>query len=144
VCSGIFYLRNDTASIIWSKEWSKQDSCDLALQCGPVIVEHGGKLGVYNNDYRRLNRAAIGISENKVVLCLVAGNNGVGLSLYEFATFLLTAKNKGGAGCDVALNLDGGSSVQACFSYKGVAISVNGLWAINNAIIVKKKDSSGK
>jgi uncharacterized protein YigE (DUF2233 family) len=140
--SGIFCIKNDTAAIIWSKEGLKQDACDLAFQCGPVVVEHGGKQGVYNNDYKRLNRAAVGISENKVVLAIVAGNNGVGLSLYEFAEFLRTAKTKGGAGCDVAMNLDGGSSAQACFSYEGMAISINGLWAINNAIVVRKKSNS--
>lgn len=142
--SGIFCIKNDTADIIWSKDGFKQNQFDFALQCGPVIVEHGGKNGVYNNDYRRLNRAAIGISEEKIILSIVTGNNGLGLSLHEFATFLLTAKIKGGAGCTAALNLDGGSSAQASFSYQGVAISVTGLWAINSAIVVKKKNSSSE
>ncbi len=142
--SGVFSITNGKPEILWSKDSLKQDDCNLAFQSGPVLVEHGGKIGILNNDYKRLNRAAIGISKNNVIISIVAGNNGDGLSLYEFAKFLLTSKDKGGAGCEVALNLDGGSSTQACFSYRDVAISVNGLWAINSAIVVRKKDLSVK
>jgi exopolysaccharide biosynthesis protein len=79
------------------------------------------------------------VSESNVVLAIVVGKQGVGLSLYEFAEFLRKPKKEGGAGCDAALNLDGGSSTQVCFSYKNTTVSIPGLWAINSAIVVRKK-----
>ena len=125
--------------IKWAKDTINHTEYELAFQCGPVIVEHGGKLGVYNNNYRRLNRSAIGISNGKVVMAIVVGEKNIGLSLYEFAKYLSTPKEKGGAGCDVALNLDGGSSTQVRFYYRGIIININGLWAINSAVVVKRK-----
>ena len=137
--SGVFCLKKGTPGIKWSKDTIIPNEYELAFQCGPVIVEHGGKLGVYNNNYRRLNRSAIGISDGNVVITIVVGEKNVGLSLYELAQYLRTPKNEGGAGCDVALNLDGGSSTQARFVYQGCIININGLWAINSAIVVKRK-----
>ena len=137
--SGVFCLKKGKPEVKWAKDTINSKEYELAFQCGPVIVEHGGKLGVYNNNYRRLNRAAIGISDGKVIIAIVVGEKSIGLSLYEFARYLSTPKEKGGAGCDVALNLDGGSSTQVRFYYKGIIININGLWAINSAVVVKRK-----
>ncbi len=136
--SGVFCLKKGKPEIKWSKDTIIPNEYELAFQCGPVIVEHGGKPGIYNNNYRRLNRSAIGISDGKVVITIVVGEKNVGLSLYELAQYLRTPKNEGGAGCDVALNLDGGSSTQARFMYQGFVININGLWAINSAVVAKK------
>lgn len=137
--SGVFCMKTGTPDIRWSKDSVDFTRYDLAFQCGPVIVEPGGRQGIYNNSYRRLNRSAIGVSGGKVVLAIVAGDQGKGLSLYEFAEFLRIPQKQGGAGCGAALNLDGGSSTQVCFSYNNTAIGIQGLWAINSAIVVKKR-----
>ncbi len=137
--SGVFCAKNGIPEIIWSKEIANAAEYEIAFQSGPVIVENGGKLGVYSNDYRRLNRSAVGISDNKIILTVLAGEKGDGLSLYEFARFLQISRDKGGAGCDAALNLDGGASTQVCFNFKDIKINIEGLWAINSAIVIKKK-----
>ncbi len=140
--SGVFCIKDGKPEILWTKDSVDFTQYSVAFQCGPVIVEPGGKQGIYNNSYRRLNRSAIGVSESNVVLAIVVGKQGVGLSLYEFAEFLRKPPKEGGAGCDAALNLDGGSSTQVCFSYKNTTVSIPGLWAINSAIVVKKKRKS--
>ena len=136
--SGVFCLKNGMPEIKWAKETLNPAEYELAFQCGPVIVERGGTLGVHNNNYRRLNRAAIGISDEKIIIAIVIGEKNNGLSLYEFAQYLSSSKENGGAGCDIALNLDGGSSTQARFVHQGFIININGLWAINSAVVVKK------
>ena len=139
--SGIFFMHNGQPGIMWSKDYDTVTQWDMALQCGPVIVEPGGTLGVYSNNYKRANRSAIGITADKdeVVLIAVAGAEGRALSLYEFAQFLCAPPDKGGCGCDVALNLDGGSSTQMRAHVGKARHSINGLWAINNALVVKKR-----
>ncbi|MBN1307112.1 MAG: phosphodiester glycosidase family protein [Chitinispirillaceae bacterium] len=137
--TGIFCIKEGMPQIVWAKESINPAGCTLALQCGPVIVEPGGVMGVYDNSYRRLSRSAIGLADGKVVLAIVSGKGGSGLSLYEFAEFLRRKREEGGIGCDAALNLDGGASSQVCFSHKKLAVAVNGLWKINSAIVVEKR-----
>jgi len=137
--SGVFCVKKGKPAIVWAKENINPAECSVALQCGPVIVEPGAKQGIVANDYIRLNRAAIGICGDTVIIAMILGERSVGLSLYEFAEFLRTPAEKGGAGCDAALNLDGGSSTQARLLYKSFVMNFDGLWRINNAITVKRK-----
>lgn len=137
--SGIFSINNNRPRIDWAKNIKAPYIFELALQCGPILVEPGRKLGIFSNDYNRLNRSAVGISSGNVVIAYVEGKDGKGLSLYEFAKFLLADASDGGAGCDTALNLDGGSSTQAIFQCNKKILQVTGLWAVNNAIVFEKK-----
>lgn len=134
--SGIFCITQATPSIIWTKDSINPAEYTLALQSGPVIVEPGGRQGVYGNSYRRCSRSAIGIAEGKVVFAVIEGNNGSGLSLYEFAEFLRSDP----IGCDAALNLDGGSSTQVHCLHTAAPVSVSGLWKINSAILLARKE----
>lgn len=136
--SGIFCMTRGKPEIRWSKDTLPSGQYELAFQCGPVIVEPGGKMGIYSNDYHRVNRSAIGVMQGKVVLAIIHGKNDRGLSLYEFAEFLQTPQAEGGVGCDAALNLDGGSSSQVCYRDGGDLHELKGLWKVNSAIVVKK------
>ena len=132
-------MKKNVPSIVWAKDSINPMDYDLAIQCGPVIVEPGGIMGIYENDFYRANRSVIGIADGKVVIAVVAGENNTGLSLYEFAYMLRTPQDKGGLGCDVALNLDGGFSSQVSFCYNNVVVGVDGLWRVNSAVVVRKK-----
>jgi uncharacterized protein YigE (DUF2233 family) len=137
-------MKKGAPSILWAKNPFHPPGCELAFQSGPVIVEPSGVMGVYRNDYLRLNRSAIGVSGKRIVLAVIKGERGSGLSLYEFAEFCRAPVEQGGADCDAALNLDGGASTQTFFRFDGITAGVEGLWAINSAIVVKrrpKKDS---
>lgn len=137
--SGIFCVKDHTPRIIWAKDTADPPAFDVAFQCGPVIVESGGKNGIYKNDFIRLNRSAIGVSDSSVVMVIVSGKNGIGLSLYELAEFLRAKKADGGICCDAALNLDGGASSQAWFNCNNIKLSIPGLWAINSAIVMSRR-----
>ncbi len=137
--SGVFCMIQGMPKIIWAKEYNANIKAETALQCGPVLVEPGGKMGIYSNDFNRQSRAAIGVKDSTIIIACVAGSQGQGLSLYELAQFLRTPQKEGGAGCEAALNLDGGSSVQTSFSCAGVVLNSSGLWPINNALVITKK-----
>jgi len=139
--SGVFFTRAGAPGIMWSKDAGAASGLDMALQCGPVIVEPGGVLGVHGNDFKRANRSAIGIEADgrHVVMAAVTGKGGQALSLYEFAQFLLAPQSDGGCGSSVALNLDGGSSTQMRARVGHMDMHVPGLWAVANALVVKGK-----
>ena len=94
-------------------------------------------MGIYVNDFNRLNRTAVGILKKKVLIIIVEGDGGKGLSLYELAQLLSARKSDGGFGCDVALNLGGGPSTQVLFKKNELQFHLKGLWKINNALVVR-------
>jgi Phosphodiester glycosidase len=51
-----------------------------------------------------------------IVFVVLHGLHGNGLSLYEFAELLAAREVDGGAGCHIALNLDGGPSTQVAMN----------------------------
>ena len=93
-------------------------------------------MGIYSNDYNRMDRSAVCIKDEKVIFIIVKGENGAGLSLYELAEILQRNKRDGGLGCDIALNLDGGPSSQIAANFDSYKTTIPGLWNIHNAISV--------
>ena len=140
--SGVVAISGSKADLFWSRNLkTPTEGFDFALQSGPFLVEKSGKMGIYSNNYNRLNRSAVGIGEDgKIVVIVVAGKRGIGLSLYELAEFLQTRENDGGLGCGAALNLDGGPSTQVFFRHEGREFEIEGLWRVNNALIVKRRE----
>ena len=68
--SGLFRVRGSEARIEWAKtynpEWEKDD---LAVQSWPLLVEPGGKPGIYSNQHKLRARSAAGIdAEGRVIL----------------------------------------------------------------------------
>jgi hypothetical protein len=53
-----------------------------------------------------------------------------------FARFLADPPEKGGLGCGVALNLDGGPSTQLVVKLPALALSLPGGWGVPNALVV--------
>jgi len=139
--SAVFYVRNRIPGLSWAKGFTITNDLTFALQCGPMLVEPDGRNGILTNDRVRLNRIAIGISGENVVIASVCGKKGKGLSLYDFAEFLRLPIDSGGTGCTVAMNLDGGGSVKAHTKNRNIP-DIIGLWPVNNVIVVK--NHSGK
>lgn len=136
--SGAFVRDSEGVRLIWAKDLGRLDRYNFVLQTGPVLVEGPGKLGIRRNDHDRLNRSAICASGGAIMFAVLLGSDRKGLSLYEFAELLAAREADGGLGCDFALNLDGGPSTQFAMNFRGIREQVDGLWKVQNAIVVKK------
>ena len=132
--SGVLLRRGNELDIVQRGDVSSLDTIDMALQSGPILVEKKGKLGIYSNDYNRVNRSAVCLRSDKFVIVIIEG----GLSLYEFAKILASPERNGGMGCHVALNLDGGPSTQGVSNIPGNEIDIKGHWRVENALVVKR------
>lgn len=131
--SGVFYIEGGRPKIAFSSRFSATPETSSAVQSGPLVVDPGGKLGIYENDFNRLERAAACLAGNQITFVVVRGS---GLSLYEFASILALDEKSGGFGCERAINLDGGPSVQVSSSVPGAATNLKGTWKVHNAILV--------
>lgn len=110
--TGIFVVRGGRASLVQSPDEVPTD-VDVALQCGPRLVEPDGSLGIHRDDGRRAARTALCIrGGGRVVDWVIAfredGPGGPGLG--QLASWLYEGLVPGEGGCDAALNLDGGPS----------------------------------
>ena len=133
--SGIVYSNAGGVAIAYRAKAPPRSRMDHALQVGPILVDPGGKVGIYKNSHDRQNRSALCLRTGAIVLDVVDG----GLSLYQLAHLLAARSGDGGLGCDVALNLDGGPSTQALFRSGSRRIEVPGDWPVQNALVVSSK-----
>ena len=103
-----------------------------ALQAGPIVVEPDGSPGIRSskND-KRYDRTAVCLRGGAVVVVVVEG----GLTLLDLAQFLSTPQAAGGAGCNIAISLDGGGSTQALFRTGGHRLLIPGQTTVNNALV---------
>ncbi len=113
--SGVLTLRNGRASIEASAGFPEDFAGELAVQCGPRLVEEGGLVGVHRDDGHRFARTAACVRDAGRTLDLVLTWNlhdplrGPGLQW--FARRLAGPSPTGDpSGCERALNLDGGPS----------------------------------
>ncbi|MCP1561084.1 hypothetical protein J2W73_004436 [Methylorubrum extorquens] len=135
--TGVLAISEDMTSIADARS-SSLSSLTFGLQSGPILVETGGRMGVYRNDRVRLERAAICVNKDILILVFVGGS---GLSLYDLSELLVSPEGSGGLGCDSALNLDGGPSAQLSLGSDGRIVEKPGFWRINNALLLKRKDN---
>jgi uncharacterized protein YigE (DUF2233 family) len=112
--SGALVVRGKRASIA-SDVPAETTSVELAVQCGPRLVEPGGVPGIEGDDGKRAERTAAcirrGGRELNFVIAAGPSVGGAGPTLYQFAAWLAAPLSPGeSGGCDSALNLDGGPS----------------------------------
>ena len=107
------------------------------MQSGPLLVDPGGKLGIYKEDFDRQRRSAICLDGSAVRIVMVEGG---GLSLLELARVLSSPREAGGLACEVALNLDGGPSTQAMARIGSQELSFVGRWRIQNALVLSRRE----
>lgn len=107
---GVLYTTAGPPQIIRIRGFQRSSDIVEALQSKPLLVEDSMS-GIHSDDHQMANRTAIGIRRDGTIV--VAGafspsNNA--LTLTEFAEFLRGPLAQGGAGVEVALNMDGGPS----------------------------------
>jgi uncharacterized protein YigE (DUF2233 family) len=112
--SGALVVRGGRASIA-SEAVGAPASVELAVQCGPRLVEPGGVVGMKGDDGKRAERTAACVRRGgrELNFVIAAGPNvgGAGPTLFQFAEWLSAPLSPGeSGGCDAALNLDGGPS----------------------------------
>lgn len=113
--SGVLTLRGGLASVEASAGQPEDFTGDLAVQCGPRLVEEGGLVGVHRDDGRRFARTAACVRDGGRTLDLVATwepdapVRGPGL-LWLSRRLAGPSPTGDARGCERALNLDGGPS----------------------------------
>lgn len=114
--SGVLVVRDGRARIVAAsspeREWARSD---LAVQCGPRLIEAGPTVGVYSDRGDRYARAAACIRDGGATVDFVVTWSPSqplrGPGLLSFALALAGPSPAGDAtGCELALNLDGGPS----------------------------------
>jgi hypothetical protein len=88
---------------------------ELAVQSFPLVVEPGGKQGIYRDDGRRAARTIVCLVGRALHFIVISAPRGEGPTLFESATLLRAAPPQG-FGCLAALNLDGGPSTGVWFA----------------------------
>ncbi len=117
----------------------------FAIQNSPLLVEPDGSLGIHRDDGRRAARTVACLRSSKnpkdrpLSFILLAPVNTQAPTLKETAELLALPIDKGGFGCHVALNLDGGPSTGAWFGAEFKAKSVPPPVPIGYAIVIKEK-----
>ena len=136
--SGVLYEKAGSVGIGWSKDWASLGEVTNAMQAGPMVVDPGGKNGIFKNDFNRHNRTAVCVTgDSQVVVAVATG----GLSLFELGAILSAAERDGGFACERAINMDGGPSTQASFRSPDGKVSreVEATWPSQNALILTKR-----
>lgn len=113
--SGVLTVRAGLAAVEAADAQAEDFAGELAVQCGPRLVEEGGVVGVHRDDGRRFARTAACVRDGGRTVDLVTtwdpGAPLRGPGLLWFARRLAGPSPTGDArGCERALNLDGGPS----------------------------------
>jgi exopolysaccharide biosynthesis protein len=132
--SGVLFTDNSNIGIV-HVNYFHSDGTLNAVQAGQILVEPGGSIGVHKNDSNRQNRTAICLRPRMTIVIVVEG----GVSLFELAQLLSSPVDKGGFGCNSALNLDGRPSTQAVFRSGKRDIRITGRWRVQNAVVIYKR-----
>lgn len=102
---GVFYVAGQRPGLVHARDWKPPPDLEFAVECGPRLLVDGKPLTFKPSG--RARRVAIGHdAQGQVVLAV---SEGV-LGLDEWAELLARPEERGGAGLQAALNLDGGSS----------------------------------
>ena len=133
--SGIIFADTDKVGIAYRQELQERSQLRHAIQVGPVLVDPGGKKGIYKNVGGRFNRSAICLRDESFTAFVVEG----GISLFQLADLLSLPRSDGGFGCDTAINLDGGPSTQAVLQAGSARREIVSGSLVHNALIVSKK-----
>jgi hypothetical protein len=113
--SGVLAVRDGRATVDVAAGFPEDFQGDLAVQCGPRLVERGGVIGVHRDDGRRFARTAACVRDDGRTLdlvltwCVDDAMRGPGL-LWLARRLAGPSPTGDPGGCELALNLDGGPS----------------------------------
>lgn len=114
--SGVLVIRGGAARLVPYDSVADDSTigqADLALQCGPRLIEADGTLGIAREASQRAARTAVCIRDRGRTIDLVVAHRKDGAGgpgLFTLATWLRDGILPGESGCESALNLDGGPS----------------------------------
>lgn len=122
---GVFFVQNGKAYLVhtkkWIESWDKVTGIDFAIQVGPRVVE-AGKALVQKSQFA--HRGAICILPDN--LLLVAVSHAAPVESNDLANIMANSSAAGGLGCQDALMVDGGSSVQLYVQVDSFQLFVTG------------------
>jgi hypothetical protein len=125
---GALVVDDNKARIVLGGEITDHLAHRLVVQGIPRLVV-GGE--VQQLKAQLAERTAV-CAEGSVIVLVVSTKAGT----TAFARFLADPPEKGGLGCRVALNLDGGLSTQLVVKLPALALSLPGGWGVPNALVV--------
>ncbi|MGL5743496.1 MAG: phosphodiester glycosidase family protein [Legionella sp.] len=125
---GIFYTKNNKASISSLKHFTQDGDIDLAIQSGPRLLIQRKIPSLKPGE---ADRTALGITEDGKIIILVSTN--AAMSTNKLAHLLRSPP----LSCVDAINLDGGSSSQLYAHIGSFLLNVHGYSNVSDAIIVK-------
>lgn len=117
VCSGVLHATPKGADIVLATRIDTVKGVTSALQAGPTLVHPGGGIGIRSAKGPAAERSAVCMRGRDILVFAVLSP----LTLYETAKLLQAPEDKGGFGCRVAINLDGGTSTQVYSAIEGHA-----------------------
>lgn len=128
---GVFYIENKHPNLVAQRAYRYKKTMTLAIQGGPRLIVDGYipklKPGI-------AERSAIGITRDQRIIILVTNNAPV--TTTELAEIMQRSTEENGLDCENALNLDGGKSSQLYARIDNFRLSVPGLSAITDAVLV--------
>ena len=125
---GALVVKDNKARIVLGGEITDHLAYRLVVQGLPRLVVDGK---VQQLKPQLAERTAV-CAEGSVIVLVVSTKVGT----TAFARFLADPPEKGGLGCGVALNLDGGPSTQLVVKLPALALSLPGGWGVPNALVV--------
>lgn len=134
---GVFYVKHHRPQIASMHGFRTDPKINFAIQGGPRLVVNGQVVRLKPG---LAERTAIGITNKDQVILLVTDD--MPMTLDELANFMAKPESHGGLGCRYALNLDGGSSTQLYANLPSLQLSVVGLKAVADAILVFPQEAN--
>jgi hypothetical protein len=125
---GALVVKDKKALIVLGGDINDHLAHRLIVQGIPRLVV-GGK--VQQLKRQLAERTAVCAQDNVIVLVV-----STKAETTAFARFLADPPEKGGLGCEFALNLDGGPSTQLVVKLPALALSLPGGWGVPNALVV--------
>ncbi len=137
VDGGVFYLKYNLPYIQHTKDLKYDKDITFAIQGRPRLVENGKPIPMLKEQTAK--RTFIAITQNNNVVIGVTEDSSAYAD--DLAKVLAIPKEKGGVGCQYALNMDGGSSSQLYLRYKDFQKNIPGNVPVPNALAIFKRSS---
>jgi uncharacterized protein YigE (DUF2233 family) len=125
----VFQVTDGRAQVVTKPEFLLTPGTEMAIEAGPRLLVAGEPPATLKPS--SAERSAIGVTANGMII--IAATEAAPLGMKEFAGILKDA------GCQDALNLDGGSSTQIYVDINGFKLHRPGFGPVADAVIVMKR-----
>lgn len=130
---GVLSIDDGKGTLTSTESYNSDEHHAFAIQCKPRLVV-GGAVNIRSDDGKRAERTAMCLRrEGKEIVFATIVNAQGGPSLFATAHYLRTA------GCDDALNLDGGPSTGIAWREAGAVQSAPPRGGVRHAVLVRDR-----